>query len=81
MPCADDQQLALLIDNIEIGPHGEIVKFVDALVGAGVRVGDQTLKEVDKFRKTPLKSVTDAPGNIVRKGGKAVEWAKKRLGL
>jgi hypothetical protein len=79
--CVDDQQLALLVDGIEIGPNNEIVKFVDAMIGAGVRVGEQTLKEADKLRKTPLKSLTDAPGNVRREGGKAVDWAKKRLGI
>lgn len=64
--CPTNQELALLVDNQEIGPNGEVMRFVGEMIKAGKRVAEETKKEFEKLKKDPVKSITDAPRNIVR---------------
>ncbi|MCK1582415.1 hypothetical protein IVB03_23310 [Bradyrhizobium sp. 168] len=80
-PCAPEQELALLVDNAEIGPHNEIVKFLDDSVKAGIRVGQQTVDQINKLREKPIDTIKEAPGNIARETEKAGKWLGDRTGI
>ncbi|OSI77885.1 hypothetical protein BSZ21_02840 [Bradyrhizobium canariense] len=80
-PCAPEQELALLVDNAEIGPHNEIVKFLDDSVKAGIRVGQQTVDQINKRREKPIDTIKEAPGNIARETEKAGKWLGDRTGI
>lgn len=80
-PCAPEQELALLVDNAEIGPHNDIVKFLDDSVKAGIRVGQQTVDQINKLREKPIDTIKEAPGNIAREAEKAGRWLGDRTGI
>jgi hypothetical protein len=75
--CSDPEEVAALIAGTEIGPNNEVVKWVGKALAEGKRVADETKKEIEKFAKTPLKSVTDAPGNVIRETGKGLDNVRR----
>jgi hypothetical protein len=56
-----------------------VVVFIKRVFKEGKHVADETKKEIEKFAKTPFQSVVDAPDNIIREGGKALENLDKAI--
>lgn len=81
-------EVQVIVDGLKFGKNNDIyrfikdpgkrtVEFIKSSAEDAKKVFGKFENEVDKFAKTPLESLKDAPGNIQREGSKVIEKVKE----
>lgn len=69
----DNYSLIVVGNQVEIGENNEVVRYIKRVFEEGKHVAEESKKELEKFYKTPFKSIVDLPDNTIREAGKAAE--------
>ena len=79
--CKDPEEVALIADNIEVGPNNDAVRFVQKVTAMAVAAGDETAKRTKQWFTDAVANPTNPPPPPPSFGQAMVEQVTKQVGL